>query len=72
MAQNQARINTDKFGNPYQLIGCKDKKGTGYGVGYIELKGQLYKLEPSPSKKDGVTDWIKVTAIKKRPTHSSM
>lgn len=71
MAQ-QKFIKTDRFGNPYQVVGCRDKKGTGFPVGYVELKGQLYKLEPSSAKKDGVEAWIKVTAVKKQPTHSSM
>lgn len=72
MAQNQARISTDKFGNPYQLVACKDKKSTGYGVGYAELGGKLYKIEPSPAQKEGVTDWVKITLMKKRQQHSGM
>lgn len=71
MAQ-QKIIKTDRFGNPYQVIGCRDKKGNGFPVGYVELGGKLYKLEPSPAKKDGVEAWIKVTHVKKQPTHSSM
>jgi hypothetical protein len=69
MAQ-QARISTDKFGNPYQLIGCKDKKSNGFAVGYIELGGKLYKIEPSAAQKDGVLYWVKVTALKKRTAGS--
>lgn len=72
MAQNQKFIKNDRFGNPYQVIGCKDKKGSGFSVGYVELKGQLYKLEPSESKKEGVEAWIRVTALKKQPTNTSM
>lgn len=63
---NQSYISTDKFGNSYQVIGCKDKKGNGFAVGYVELKGQLYKLEPSKATKEGVEAWVKVTAVKKR------
>jgi hypothetical protein len=69
----QARISTDKFGNPYQLVSCKDKKGTGvFCSGYIELGGKLYKVEPSIAQKDGVMMWVRITAMKKRPTNSSM
>ncbi len=68
----QARINTDKFGNPYQVIGCKDKKENGFAVGYVELGGKLYKLEPSEAKKDGVEYWIRVTHIKKNNRPTSM
>jgi hypothetical protein len=69
---NQARISTDRFGNPYQLIGCKDKKGNGFSQGYIELGGKLYKMEPSPATKDGVEYWIKVTQVKKQNKATSM
>lgn len=69
--ERRQRVSTDRFGNPYQLIGCKPNKN-GYPVGYVKLKGQLYKLEPSDSKKEGVENWIKVTAIKEQARHSSM
>ncbi|MDN3673436.1 hypothetical protein QWY99_10265 [Flavobacterium branchiarum] len=69
---SKSRISTDRFGNAYQLIGCKDKKGNGFAQGYIELGGKLYKLEPSVAQKEGVEFWVKVTAVKKRPTNSSM
>lgn len=68
----QKRISTDRFGNPYQLIGCKDKKGTGFAVGYIELGGKLYKVEPSQAQKDGVLYWVKITAVKKQTMATSM
>lgn len=68
----KARITNDRFGNPYQVIGCKDKKGTGFPKGYVELGGKLYKLEPSPASKEGVEVWIKVTAVKKQTQSSSM
>jgi hypothetical protein len=72
MSNYKARISNDRFGNPFQVIGCKDKKGTGFCKGYVELGGKLYKLEPSPAKKDGVEAWIKVTQVKKQPQHSGM
>ncbi|MEO6177288.1 MAG: hypothetical protein ABIP27_19190 [Flavobacterium circumlabens] len=71
MAQ-QSRISTDRFGNAYQLVGCKDKKGNGFSQGYIELGGKLYKIEPSVATKEGVEFWVKVTAVKKQTRASSM
>ena len=68
----QSYIKNDRFGNPYQVIGCKDLKGSGFSKGYVELGGKLYKLEPSKASKDGVEVWIKVTQVKKTPQHSSM
>lgn len=68
----KGRISTDRFGNPYQLIGCKDKKGTGFSSGYVELGGKLYKIEPSQAQKEGVDFWVKITAVKKKASHSSM
>jgi hypothetical protein len=69
--QNKSYISNDRFGNPYQVIGCKPNKG-GYPVGYVELGGKLYKLEPSPSNKDGVQEWIKITQVKKNAKPTSM
>lgn len=69
---NQKFIKNDRFGNPFQVIGCKDVKGTGFPKGYVELGGKLYKLEPSQAKKDGVEVWIKVTAVKKQAQNTSM
>jgi hypothetical protein len=71
MAQGQRFIKTDRFGNPFQVIGCKPNKG-GFPVGYVELGGKLYKLEPSDSQKDGVAAWVRVTQVKKQAQHSSM
>ena len=62
--QNKQYVSTDKFGQKYQVIGCKDKKGTGFPKGYITLKGKLYKLEPSKSNKDGIEMWIRCTEVK--------
>lgn len=69
MAQN---IRTDKFGNPYIVVGCKDKKGTGFPKGYVELGGKLYKLEPSDSQKEGTAMWIRVTRVNKNRQNTSM
>ena len=67
MAQN---IRTDRFGNPFQLVGMRDKKGNGFPFGYAELKGQLYKVEVCESKKDGVESWVKITKVSKRAKQS--
>lgn len=64
-------IRQDKFGNDYTVVGCKDKKGTGFSRGFIEIKGQLYKLEPSKSDKEGVEVWIRVTKMNKKKSNGS-
>lgn len=66
------RISTDRFGNPYQVVGCKDKKGSGFASGYVELGGKLYKIEPSEAQKDGVMYWVKITKVDKKAKHTSM
>ena len=55
----------DKFRQQYTVVGCKDKKGTGFPKGYLKIGGQLYKLEPSPAQKEGVETWIRVTKMKR-------
>jgi hypothetical protein len=60
MAQN------DRFGNPQVVVGLKDKKGTGYGKGFIEIKGDLFKITTSRSNKDGVTEWVTLTKMPKQ------
>lgn len=67
----QRTIKNDRFGQPYQVIGCKENKN-GYPVGYAELGGKLYKIEPSDSNKDGVKTWVKITQVKKQNKVSSM
>jgi hypothetical protein len=71
MAQNTPYIKNDRFGNPYQLIGCKvnDK---GFAKGYIELGGKLFKIEPSVSQNEKYAYWVKVTAVKKQSLNKSM
>lgn len=55
---------TDKFGNEYKVVGCKDKKGSGFSKGFIEItRPGLYKLEPSAAQKEGVDTWIRVTKM---------
>lgn len=58
----------DRFGNPQVVVGLKDKKGTGYPVGYIEIGGQLFKVTTSPSNKEGVLEWVTLTKMAKRNT----
>ena len=64
-------VKNDRFGNPYQLIGCKPNKN-GFPVGYVELGGKLYKLEPSLSNNEKYSHWIKVTAVRKQSKSTSM
>lgn len=64
MAQNRnTRTRPDRFGQQYAVVGCKDKKDTGFPVGYITIGGKTYKLEPSPANKEGVSMWIRVTKV---------
>ena len=60
-----ARVRNDRFGNPSALVGCKPNKN-GFPVGYIEIGGKLFKLEPSQSNKEGVAAWIRVTQMQRR------
>lgn len=74
MAQNnnnKIQIRNDKFGNPYQLVGCKVNE-KGFSKGYIELGGKLYKVEPSLSSNEKYSYWCKVTQVKKQTNHTSM
>ena len=64
-------IKTDRFGNPYQLIGCKVNQ-KGFAAGYVELGGKLYKVEPSVSQNEKYGYWVKITLAKKKPNHSGM
>lgn len=64
-------VKTDRFGNAYQVIGCKENKN-GYPVGYVTLGGSLYKVEPSKSEKDGVAAWVRITKVQKRNRVTSM
>lgn len=56
----------DRFGNEQAVVGLKDKKGTGYPKGYIEIKGDLFKITTSPSNKEGVHEWVTLTKMKKQ------
>ena len=72
------RAKTDRFGNTYELVSCKANRN-GYPVGYVEIKGQLYKVEPSPAS-NGKEDrrgreimyWVKVTKVEKRRSGGSL
>ena len=63
-------LKTDRFGQPFTVVGCKPSKNEDFCAGYVELGGKLYKLEPSDANKDGVKMWIRVTKVdqSKRPT----
>ncbi|GEL11814.1 hypothetical protein SAMN05192550_2810 [Flavobacterium glycines] len=60
MAQGQ-----DKFGNPQVVVGLKDKSGSGYPKGFIEIGGSLFKITTSPSNKEGVHEWVTLTKMQK-------
>lgn len=64
-------IQTDRFGNAYQLVGCKPNKN-GFSVGYAELGGKLYKIEPSEASKEGISHWVKITKVDKKAKQTSM
>lgn len=55
----------DRFGNEQVVVGLKDKKGTGYPKGYIEIKGDLFKITTSNSNKEGTLEWVTLTKMKK-------
>ena len=56
----------DRFGNEQVVVGLKDKKGTGFPKGYIEIGNQLFKITTSASNKDGVHEWVTLTKMKKQ------
>jgi len=57
--------NFDKFGNPQEVIGLKDKNGSGYPRGFFTVGNRLFKVTSSPSNKDGVERWVTITEMKK-------
>jgi len=75
--KNNSFAQTDRFGNAYKLVSCKDKKGVGFPKGFIEISGVTYKIEPSRAlegklDKNGVPilAWVKVTKMKKQTKQS--
>lgn len=58
-------VRYDKQNRPYKLVGLKKNKN-GFPVGYVEMNGNLYKIDVSTSKKEGVELWIKFTKLPKR------
>lgn len=71
MANQGTFIKTDKFGQSFTVVGCKDD-GTPFPKGYAELGGKLYKIEPSVAQKEGVAMWVKITQVKKQARPTSM
>lgn len=65
-----AKIKVDKFGNPFQSIACKNNKN-GYPVGYAELGGKLYKIEPGSGSGE-VDAWVRITKVDQKKRPSSM
>lgn len=75
MADNkfQRRISTDKFGNPFQVVGCKpNKKNSDFNVGYADLGGKTYKIEVSKASKDDVDYWVRITKMDEKRKATSM
>lgn len=71
MSNNIQRVSKDRFGNDFVLVGCKPKKkNEKYSVGYVEIKGQLYKIEPTEAEKEGIMFWCKLTKLEKRKPSS--
>lgn len=71
MSGQYNKIKVDRFQNPFQLVGCKPNKN-GFPVGYVEIGGKTYKIEPSQAQKDGIAYWVKVTKINSKPRPTSM
>ena len=68
--RNYSRV--DMRGNPYKVIGLRDKKNNGFMSGFIEIEGKLYKITVSNhSNKESVTAWCTVTQYPKRNNTSS-
>jgi hypothetical protein len=63
---------TDRFGNPYVNVRCRDKSGNGYFKGFVEVGGKLLQIEVQPQtssdKKYGdEIMWARVTEKRKQP-----
>ncbi len=68
------RVQTDRFGNAYQIKGFKENKN-GYLVAYMELGGKLYKFEYNNAqnpKNPEVKAWLKCTKVNKQRRQTSM
>lgn len=63
---NGGRSNSsvDQFGNTFSVVGCKPSKNPAFCHGYVEIKGDLYKIEPSTATKEGVSAWVRITKMK--------
>jgi hypothetical protein len=61
----------DKYGNEQVVIGLKDKTGSGYAKGFIEIGNSLFKVTTSPSNKEGVIEWVTLTKMKKQRNQGS-
>jgi len=65
MQNSVQRVSRDKFDQNYTVVGCKpNRKNRDFNQGYVKLKGQLYKIEVSPAKKDDIKYWVRVTEVK--------
>jgi hypothetical protein len=58
--------NVDKWGNP-QLITSLKERNEGFLKGFVEIQGQLYKIDVSlHARKEGVAGWCTFTKLRKR------
>ena len=71
-SSNKEKTYHDRFGNPTKLAGLYDNGKGGYS-GYIEIKGELFKLfvtSANPGKKNSkgqpLTHWINFTLQEKK------
>lgn len=71
-----AYTKTDRFGNSYVVVGCKDNKN-GFPVGYERIGGKLYKFEPTrasgnaPEGKKPFSIWLRITEVDESAQKSS-
>lgn len=49
------------------LIGMK-KDSNGFPIGFFSVRDKLFRVQISPSNKDGVESWVRITACKKKPS----
>jgi len=64
--ERRVRTSFDKFGNEVQIVGIRVPNGKKYGRGYIEIKGQLFKVEVTDAQKEGYQAWVRFTKLEER------
>lgn len=81
---NNRNTRTDRFGNAFEVkrLTQVTNKKTGEVIqgcfkGYVEIKGQLYKIETSPMSEEKMKNdlhqrWMKVTKMSKQRQSGSL